>query len=299
MLYLLFGPDTYRSREKVREMIAQHRANTGEAFQVKRFDAEEDDMSAVAAELGAFSLFSPKKLVVIERVFTVPDAAEMIFDSAKAVAGQRDRIVVLWDGALNAEAKRRVLTFEKVADSVQEFAFLTGVKLKQWILREAEVRGVSVTALQTAQLMELGNDLWRIIHYLGKRALGAADDLISSDNKRIFKFGDSFFQSRRDALGHLFALFAEGVDEFRLFGYLANYAEKMLAVKLSEDARRPVPEALGINPYIAQKALGVLRGISGEQLRGLLGRIVDEDIKIKTGRSTPRDSLLRLTLRMR
>ncbi len=299
MLYLLFGTNTYGSREKVREMIAEHHAKTGAAFQVKRFDAEEDDMRAAAVELGASSLFSPKKLIVIEHVFTVPHAIENINDVAVSVAGQRDCIVVLWDGALNAEAKRRVLKFEKIADKVQEFPMLTGVKLKQWILSAAEARGVTLAAPHAARLAEQGGDLWGIIQYLEKCALGVVDDLHISDDKQTFKFGDAFFRSRREALGHLCALFEDGVDEFRLFGYLANYAEKMLVVKLSEEAHRPVPEAFGIHPFVARKALGVLNGISGEQLRGLLGRIIDEDVKIKTGRSTPRDSLLRLTLRVR
>ncbi|MDZ4299628.1 MAG: hypothetical protein U1A26_01795, partial [Candidatus Sungbacteria bacterium] len=266
MLYLLFGPDTYRSREKVREMIGQHRTKTGAAFQVKRFDAEEDDMRATAAELGASSLFSPKKLIVIERVFTVPHAIEIIIDAAASVAGQRDCIVVLWDGALNAEAKRRSARFEKAADKVQDFPLLTGVKLKQWILSTAAAHGVVLTAPHAARLAEQGGDLWGIIHYLEKCALGTTDDLINSDDKRTFKFGDAFFRSRREALGHLFALFEEGVDEFRLFGYLINYTEKMLAVKLSEEAHRPVPDVFGIHPFVAKKASGVLRGISSEQL---------------------------------
>lgn len=299
MLYLLSGPDTYRSREKVREMIAEHRARAGAAFQVMRFDAEEDDMRAVVVELGASSLFSPKKLVVVERVFTTPDAANTLYDTAKTVAGRRDYIVVLWDGVLNAEAKRSAAQLEKIADKAQEFSFLIGVKLKQWILRAAMERRVTLTAPQIVQLMERGGDLWGVIHYLEKCALGVIDDLISSDDKRTYKFGDAFFQSRRDALLHLLTLFHEGVDEFRLFGYLASYAEKMLAVKLAEETNRPIPEAFGIHPFVARKAPGVLRGISGEQMRGLLARIVDEDIKIKTGHSMPRDSLLRLTLRVR
>jgi len=64
MIYSLYGPDTYRSRQKLKEIIAEFQKKSGNALSLEKFDAEEDDFSKIVSAAENQSLFQEKKLVV-------------------------------------------------------------------------------------------------------------------------------------------------------------------------------------------------------------------------------------------
>lgn len=114
------------------------------------------------------------------------------------------------------------------------------------------------------------------------------------DDKAIFKLGDVFFTSPKEARRHLLTLLASGHDERRIFSYLANQARTLLLVKSYMEAREPVPAYHKIHPFVVNKASAAVRGFSTADLRQTLQGFFEEDLRIKTGSSTPKDSLLRL-----
>lgn len=115
-----------------------------------------------------------------------------------------------------------------------------------------------------------------------------------TDDKAIFKLGDVFFTSQREARRRLLELLASGEDERYVFSYLANQARTLLAVKSYMEAREPVPTSVGIHPYVIKKASALVHRLSMEEIGQMLRRFFEEDLRVKTGLSTPKDSLLRL-----
>lgn len=113
MIYLLYGSDTRRSREKLNEIIAEYHGKYGD-LNVHKFDAEEDGEGEIKNALEASSLFSQKKLVVIRGLSKVPEK-EAIF---KTFEHLKDTIVVLWERELSKEEFAQILPY---AVKVQEF----------------------------------------------------------------------------------------------------------------------------------------------------------------------------------
>ena len=43
MIYSLYGPDTYRSRQKLKQIIEEFQKKSGGHLSLEKFDAEKDD----------------------------------------------------------------------------------------------------------------------------------------------------------------------------------------------------------------------------------------------------------------
>ena len=66
MFYLIHGNDTYRSREKLREVIDAYRDTHQSGLSFFQIDLEEERSEDVEHIFGSSSLFPEKKLVVLK-----------------------------------------------------------------------------------------------------------------------------------------------------------------------------------------------------------------------------------------
>lgn len=294
MNYLLYGADTYRSRRKLLEIIAEYRRkNAGGGFHFYRFDAAEDDLKELRAAVYAGALFTEKKFIVLER----PCAAARQCDVVDAVLAEThkksDVLLVVWDEALGAEGKKRLKRTEKYFDKTQEFILLSGVSLQRWVRIEAGRRGVALSVADAAALCALGPDLWMVVNEMEKIAVGG-----SAEQARVaptvFDLGDTFFSSPRDARRILLSLLRAGEDEMRLFAYLAGHARVLLIVKSYMERGMAVPAAAKLHPFVVKKTSRIAGMFPRARFVRTLSRFLDEDRRIKTGVSTARESLLRM-----
>lgn len=297
MMYVLYGPDTFRSRKKMQEIIQEYRNTTGATSDFWHMDAEEQDLAQLKNFLETQSLFQKKKLAVVENLFSSDidlDSLENVFARAR---GNKDIHLVVWDRELNEKKKAALEETKHGFDKVQEFRQLSWSQLKSWITNEARVRGISLSSAHANYLLSLGADLALVSNELEKIALVNSEQKITmSENPTIFHLGDTFFASERIALHHLFNLLDQGQDDFTLFAYLANHARTLFAVKFHQEKQKPIPSTLGINPYVARKAEAAVRSSTPAGLFSYLNRFFEEDYKIKIGLSKPRDSLLHMLL---
>ena len=299
MIYILYGPDTYRSRKKLNEIIFEYREKTGSVFDLHRIDADENDLSGLKTLVGMQSLFSSKKLVIVENALATTDKFEILKNILPPLKNLSDTVVVLWDRGLDDKAKKRLEEILSLASKVQEFKNLTGEILRRWIEAEASRRGIRLYPVHWAHFDILGGDLWAISNELDKIGLledgGTTTPLFSE--RTVFQLSDTFFTHPKDALRHLLALLHHGHDEFQLFSYLASHNRKLLLIKHHLDQKRAIPKDLGIHPYVVQKTSPILRQVPSGHLEEFLQRFFSEDVKIKTGLARPVESLFRLLIR--
>ena len=297
MLLVLHGPDTYRSRKKLNEIIDEYRKKTGSGFDLHRFDVEEQDPAELKRFVETPSLFAQKKLVVVEHALAHPSAFETIEPLLESVSGSRDIVVVLWDRELDEKAEKRPKRAEKLASKVQEFKLLSRDAVRNWIQDEAKKRGIRLYPVHTASLELFGNDLWALSNELDKLAVGSASNVKGQlSNVTVFNVGDTFFTSWREGLWILMHLLRQGHDEHNLFAYLANHARTLLTVKVFLEQRQPVPAEFGIHHFVVKKTTALVRQLSIDHLSMVLRRFFEEDHRIKTGVSKPKESLLRILL---
>lgn len=300
MIIAFHGPNTYRSRQKVKELFNEYRSKYGAALTVLRIDADEDDFSALKLLLEAQSLFSDRKLILVLYAFSGTRAGEMLLgeDELSSASDSKDAMLILWDGALGAEAKKRLAQWKPYVTKMQEYKELVGVQLQKWIQEEATARGARLTNTDVAHLMTLKGDGWAIVNELEKMAVAAEKEARDKESKErtIFELGDAFIQNPRSALPILYRLIEKGEDEFGLFAYLANHLRTLLIVKGYQEQGLAVAAHHNIHPFVAKKAAYAVRTIPFGRLRDTLLRFFEEDVAIKTGGSTPRESLMRILM---
>jgi len=298
MLYLLYGPDTYRSRRKLNEIIEEYRKKTGANFQVHQFDADEDDPARVRAAAESGSLFSAKRLVVLRYPFSGKADFEPFAELAKRSAKSKEVFLIFWDREITKSASEKLAKAMPYAEKEQEFLLLEGRALESWIVSEASRRSISLSCEDKERFLSYGGDLWRTVNELDKFAVAASQAPYRKNvSSSVFSLGDTFFTSKKEGLFHILNLLRAGEDALGLFAYLANHARTLAAVRLFSEKRIPVPQSFRIHPFVQKKAAVVARNMAGESFHGLFRLLWEEDRKIKTGERTPEHSLERILMR--
>lgn len=245
MVYLLYGSDTQKSRQKLNEIIEEYRKKSGSGLGLYHFDAEETEPERVKETLEAGSLFSSKKLIVIKYFFESKWDRSKFYKVLDGVKDNPDNIVILWDREVPEKEIKAIAPYCK---KIQEF----------------NLSGVSGRLLD------------------------------SSPN--VFRLGDTFFTSPREGLRSFLELIRRGHDEFNLFSYLINQARTLLIVKHYQENKKSVPAKHGLHPYAVKRALAFMRAVSSARLYLIFRKFFEEDQKIKTGVTKPKDSLISLLL---
>ncbi len=187
--------------------------------------------------------------------------------------------------------------------------------LAAWIRRRAKEKGVEITAPAVAALVELvGGDLRALDQELEKLAAHAAyERAITLEDVRaltsaaqeanIFDLMDALgLRQRKEALALTARLFAERANELYLLTMIARQVRLILLVKeMTEEKRTPsgeIAKSLSLRPFMVTRLLRQAQQFSAEELERLLGRILEIDQAIKTGRIEGRLALDLLVLEM-
>lgn len=298
MLYILYGPDTYRSRRKLNEIIDEYRKKAGTNFQVHQFDADEDDPARVRAAVESGSLFSAKHLVVLRYPFSGRVDFEPFAELAKRSAKSKEVFLIFWDREIVKSASEKLVKIKPHAEKAQEFLLLDGRALESWIASEAASRSIPLSREDKERFLSYGGDLWKIANELDKKALAASETQYRKNiSSSVFSLGDTFFTSKREGLFHLLNLLRAGEDALGLFSYLSNHARTLAVVRLLSEKRTPVPQLFRIHPFVQKKAAVVSRNMMGGSFQSLFRLFWEEDRKIKTGERIPEHSLEHILMR--
>ncbi len=297
MIYLLYGPDTYRSIKKTNEIIEEYRKKAGSDFNLHRFDAEGNDLSSFRKIIDTNSLFAARKLIMAQNILAAIDDFESTKSILKSLQGLADIILILLERELDKETKERIQEVDKFIDKSQEFLFLGREALSKWTSEEAKKRGVKLYPAGLTSLASFGSNLWALSNELDKMALlqqssiSHQEPLNNERERTVFELGDTFFSKKKKGLKILLHLLYQGHDDFNVFSYLSNHARTLFTVKSHIDEGMAVPAKYGIHPYVIKKAASMVKSISTVQLQTTLRRFFEEDHKIKIGIKKPREAL--------
>ncbi len=129
MFYLLYGKDTFKGKQKLKELLVFFRAKVGNAG---IFRMEEDDFNLAELEelLKSQMLFGDKHVVVCDRIFSDSAAKEFVRNSAEKFAASRNAFIFFEE-----EVDEETLGFLKGhAEKIQEFKPQTAGAEKQYNL---------------------------------------------------------------------------------------------------------------------------------------------------------------------
>ena len=184
----------------------------------------------------------------------------------------------------------------------KEFRSPSAESLPKWLAAQARTKGTSIERNAAALLASfVGQDLRRLDNELEKlAALAGYERAITTDDvrelvgeaqeARIFTLVDALgMRSGQHAMRELQTLFATNASELYVLAMVARQIRLILSVKDMDesDGLSPVAirKALHISHgFIVDKLLRQARQFESEELRTILGRVLEIDQSIKTGR---------------
>jgi len=304
MIIFFYGEDTFRMRQKLRELKEKFvTASLGDT-NLAVLDGERITYDEFVRQILAMPFLSKTRLVIVENLLrkAKKDVAEKIPEGFKKMTASTV-LVFVEEGIPD----RRTALFRKLSkEKVEEFKLLEPESLRRWIKKEVETRGGTIDSAAILKLAEfVGNDLWRMTNEIDK--LIAFGPKITHQNieilvnpqiqANIFNLIDAMAQKNiKLANKELYRLLNSGANELYILTMIIYQYRNLLIIKdlgerLKNTNRWALAKKAGLHPFVIQKSLAVLGKYSLDQLKNVYGILQDFDVRMKTGKIESRVAL--------
>ncbi len=301
MIVFLYGQDTYRSRKKLDEIVDGYKKTHKTGLNLKRLDTKEIRFQDFSDQFKISSMFDEKKLIILENVFLNTKFQEEFLKNSKNLVKSEDIIIVYEKGSI--DGRNKLFKFLKKEARSQEFKFLEGQELKNWVKKEFEkYQGIKINPEDLEKLVDYtGNNLWslsneikKLVSYRKKGIIEKKDiellvrPKIETD---IFKTIDAIAQKdKKQALRLLHKHLEKGDSPLYLLSMINFQFRNLLIVKEFIESRKTYNVILrksGLHPFVVKKTYFQSEKFTFEELKKIYRKIFQADLDIKTGKIKP------------
>lgn len=322
MLILLYGPDTYRSLQKLNEIIKRYKKIHKSGLNLKYYECDEDDFEKMRDELQQTAMFKEKKLIILKNVFQNREFKEKFLKHSKKII-RKDNIILFFESYHPAAASTRpslrsgrdpgeilerdsLFKFLTKNGKVQKFEFLSGKNLRNWIKKEiAECKAVANPEAIEKLINFAGSDAWRLSNEIKKLAnYRKKDDIRAEDvellvrpkiETDIFKTIDAIaLKNKKQALLFLRKHLERGDSPSYLLSMINFQFRNLILIKNMLEKNYSYQSILKksrLHPYVIKKSFWQVQKFSFPELKKIYQKIFQADLGIKTGRIKPETAL--------
>ena len=305
MLIFLYGPDTYRSKRKLSEIIEEYKKVHRIGLSLVFFEGGDLKLASLKEAIRQTSIFDEKKLLVISNVSANQDFKEKFLKNSEFFESLKDTVLFYEEDEI--PAKDKFFAFLKNKAKVQNFQFLQGENLKKWIRQElagfkAEISPEAMTKLVDS----VGSDLWRLSNEINKlvsfrkkeRKVNLEDVELLVKPKietAIFKTIDAIAQKdKKQALLLIHRHLKKGDSPLYLLSMINFQFRNLLVVKDLMERRQPygaILKAVKLHPFVVKKSYYQAQKFTLAELKKIYRKIFQADLDIKTGKINPETAL--------
>lgn len=314
MLIFLYGEDTFRSKQKLQEIIQQYKKVHKNGLNLAVLDCETASFTDLKQELETVSMFKEKKLIILKSAFlnaefekSLLDYKDNLLKPARPAGGDKDNTVVFFEDGKVDSRKAFFKFLEKNAKS-QEFKILSGAPLINFTKKEFEKRGVKIQKEALEQLVIFCHrDLWRLANEILKLAafkikdesginLKDVEQMVNSEIETdIFQTIDAIARkNKKQALNLLHKHLADGDSASYLLTMINFQFRNLLLVKDLLEKRTPyhlISQKSGIHPFVVRKSCELCSKFAISEIKKIYQKIFKADLDIKTGKTEPAAAL--------
>lgn len=304
MIILIYGPDNFRSREKLKEIVAHYKEANKKGLDLKYFDAAINGFDEFYTEIKQTSIFNEKKLVILRNVFSQDGFEKRFLENYKDILLSKNIILLFEEGKILANDK--LLKLSKKDAQCQEFLSLGGERLRKWIRDEFKKRNSSAELGVAEKLIEsVGDDLWQLNNEIEKLACFKAGDKVEVKDvgllvrpkieTDIFKTIDAIAQKdKKRAILLLHKHLERGDSPLYLLSMISFQFRNLLVVKDLVEKQKPyyaILKTLKLHPFVIKKSYQQAMGFSYAELKKIYHKIFQVDLDLKTGKLKPETAL--------
>ena len=305
MLILVYGEDTFRASEKVKELKEAFKKKfdpTG--MNISLFVSDKNkllDHNEVLQAARSLPFLGTRRLILVRDViqYSNKDNSDAWFSALKDIP--ESTIFILWESADDIEKKNLYKKIKDLSNTfLYPFPFLKDAALEKWTaLRIKQSNGTIEPGALRDLVQRVGPDLWQMTQEIIKLAAFSDGKTITlamvNENVRanaegeIFALMDAISHKRtREALPRLAQERLFGSDDFQLIGMLARQIRILLGARFLLDQKPYVSNVeaaseLGLHPFVTSKAIVQAKRFTLDNLKKAHDFFFEYDIKIKSG----------------
>lgn len=304
MIYFLYGEDSFRSKEKLQEIVEGYKKVHKSGLNLIYVDAKEKTFPDFYSNFKITSMFAEKKLIILSNIFENAKFQEGFLKELENIEKLKDIVIIYESNKPDQRTKvfkdlqKKCLPAGRQA-KCQEFKFLQPGMIKKWIFQEVEKNGSKIDGPAADLLANfVKNDLWRLSGEIAKLANYKKAGLITKEDvilqvkpdieNDIFKTIEAIASKNKKQALQLMHKHLDG-GEFPLYLLsMINYQfRNLLIIKDLADKRLPyqaIVKKSGLHPFAVQKTFYASNQFTSPQLRKIYQKIFEIDSNIKIGK---------------
>ena len=305
-LYFLFGNDEFAITRKLKEFEADFSDPTSADMNTARLDARSANEDDLNNALNAMPFLAKRRLVLLENIsskYNNPSARKKFLEFiGKTPETTR---LVMYESVEPRDAEKHWLMkwAEKNSKLIQTRAFMLP-RLKDmagWIVNETKNQGGKIEPRAAEMLKEMvgvdtrqaGMEIAKLLAYVNWARPVTVQDVeavcIVTSQQSVFDFVDALANGNGKSAQHLLHRLLESEDEFALWGMVVRQFRLLLQAREILDGRGnkdDVARALGVHPFVAEKAAQQATRFSMESLESIYRKLLRVDEGVKTSQVT-------------
>lgn len=306
MIIYIYGPDTYRSRQYLKDQVEKFKiARDPQGYNVVFTDAVSDETGKILGEISSAPFLAEKRMVVVENILACKDKELMgaLIEIVKNNKVPESNIVLFWQGEDKSKIKEvdeldKLLKKEKFA---KEFEVITGAQLLVWIKQEFQKYKTTVSGPALNFLAQnAGGDMWRLSSLVAQLSAYASGREVGLEDVKLFldeKVDDNVFNmveavvsgNKKQAYKLLTEQRRLGEEDMKLFGLILWQFRILVNLRSLFETEDGMPadamaKKLSLHPFVVKKNLALVKRMSSARLKEIYEMLLGIDKKTKTGR---------------
>ncbi len=301
-----FLGDIYLRERAARRLIAQ--LQQSRRYALISVEGQELTSSQMLEHFGGISLFDDAKILYVRRADELPEPEEL----AERITRGLPKSVVLILDAEKLDKRSRLYKALESLGALEEFPTpdrrslptLVGELLAEYKVKLTPAALKYLLATVEPQPARLAKEIEKLACYSTEKELDVPElrELLFGDqSESVLKWLDLVGERSPQSVKYLRELLRSGEDPNKIFFMLVSQIRALLAVKslaAQKKSSEEIAKELGKPPWLVGKHKAMAQNFSEEELIGLLQRLHEEDVNIKTGERTPEESLFDLVLQL-
>ncbi|HJR78603.1 MAG TPA: DNA polymerase III subunit delta [Anaerolineales bacterium] len=305
-VYFLFGNDEFAISRKLKEFESDFPDPTSADMNTARLEARsinEDDLNNA---VNAIPFLARRRLVLLANPsakYNSPSARKTFYEFLEKTP--ETARLVLYESVEPRDAEKHWLVkwAEKNSKLIQAKAFMMP-RLKDmtgWIVNEARNQGGQIEPRAAEMLKDMvgadtrqaGMEIAKLLAYANWARPITIQDVeavcIVTSQQSVFDFVDALANGNGKSAQHLLHRLLETEDEFSLWGMVIRQFRLLIQAREILDRRgnqSDVARALGVHPFVAEKAAQQAARFSIESLEAIYHQLLKIDEGVKTSQIT-------------
>ncbi len=305
-IFFLFGNDEFAISRRLKEFESDFTDPTSADMNTARLEARSVSEDDLGNALNAMPFLAKRRLVLLanpsskynnpslrkkflEFIGKAPESTQLVMYESVDPRDAEKHWLVKWAEKNNKLIQSRAFMLPRLKD-------MTG-----WIVNETKNQGGQIAPRAAEMLKDMvgvdtrqaGMEIAKLLAYVNWSRPVTVEDVeavcIVTSQQSVFDFVDALANGNGKSAQHLLHRLLESQDEFSLWGMVVRQFRLLIQAREVLDGngnKEDVIKALGVHPFVAEKAAQQASRFSIESLEAISHRLLTIDERVKTSQVT-------------